>query len=93
MIAQVCECHRCGGMMVETYADLISPSEIGEAVILWRCVNCGDYLDRQILLNRTAPEAAPCFQPGRARHRAVPRRARPVAVHRQAQEERTTPRL
>lgn len=93
MIAQVCECHRCGGMMVETYADLISPSEIGEAVILWRCVNCGDYLDRQILLNRTAPEAAPCFQPGRARHRAVPRRARPVAVHRQAQEERTTLRL
>lgn len=52
MVAQRSECHRCGGMMVETYADLISPSEIGEGVVLWRCVNCGDYVDRQILLNR-----------------------------------------
>ncbi len=76
MVARRSECYRCGGMMVETYADLISPSEIGEGVVLWRCVNCGDYVDRQILLNRTAPEKVPCGPVGPARHRATRRRAR-----------------
>ncbi|HLZ35581.1 MAG TPA: hypothetical protein VKP13_16355 [Nitrospira sp.] len=85
MVAQACGCHRCGGMMVETYADLISPTEIGEAVILWRCVNCGDYLDQQIIQNRTAREEATCLAHGSAQHRAIPRHARPVTVQRQAQ--------
>lgn len=46
---------RCGGMMIETYSDLLSPSEKGEDEFVWRCVNCGDYVDRQVLAN-CAPE-------------------------------------
>lgn len=49
---QVIKCHRCGGMMIETYSDLLSPSEKGEDEIVWRCVNCGDYVVRQVLANR-----------------------------------------
>jgi hypothetical protein len=39
-------------MMIETYADLLSPSEKGKDEFGWRCINCGDYLDRQVLANR-----------------------------------------
>lgn len=45
-------CRRCGGALVEIYADLLSPSESGEEVRWWHCVNCGDYVDRQIIPNR-----------------------------------------
>jgi hypothetical protein len=86
-------CDRCGGIMVETYADLISPSEIGGAVILWRCVNCGDYVDRQILLNRTEQGKAPHLPPGHVQPQAIPPRARPIHVHRHIHERATTPQL
>lgn len=52
MMEQGIKCRRCGGMMIETYSDLLSPSEKGEDEFVWRCVNCGDYVDRQVLANR-----------------------------------------
>jgi hypothetical protein len=54
-------------MMIETYSDLLSPSERGEDVFGWRCINCGNYLDRQVLANRgheLASEQA--YRPGYA---------------------------
>jgi hypothetical protein len=54
MVVQAIQCRRCGGMMIKTYSDLLSPSEKGEDEFGWRCVNCGDYIDRQILANRTS---------------------------------------
>ena len=38
--------------MVETYSELLSPSARGKAMFVWHCVNCGDYMDRLVLLNR-----------------------------------------
>lgn len=44
-------CLRCGGCMVETFVE-------GEAVCrddpvgTWKCVNCGEMIDSQILANR-----------------------------------------
>ena len=52
MVEQGIKCRRCGGMMIETYSDLLSPGEKGEDEFGWRCVNCGDYIDRQVLANR-----------------------------------------
>jgi hypothetical protein len=52
-------CPRCGGMMVETYSELLSPSDRGEDVFVWRCVNCGDYMDRLVLRNRWAQQGTP----------------------------------
>jgi len=46
-------CPRCHGMMVQTYSDPLSPDEKGELVFYWRCVNCGEYVDRQVIRNRT----------------------------------------
>jgi hypothetical protein len=39
--------------MVQTYSDLLSPDEKGEHVLYWRCVNCGEYVDRQVIHYRT----------------------------------------
>lgn len=39
-------------MMIETYSDLLSTSERGEDAFGWRCVNCEDYIDQQVLANR-----------------------------------------
>ncbi|WNM62299.1 hypothetical protein [Candidatus Nitrospira neomarina] len=44
-------CLRCGGWMIETFVE-------GEAVCrddpggIWKCVNCGEVIDSQILANR-----------------------------------------
>ncbi len=38
--------------MIETYSDLLSTSERGEDAFGWRCVNCEDYIDQQVLANR-----------------------------------------
>lgn len=44
-------CLRCGGWMIETFVE-------GEAVCrddpggIWKCVNCGEVIDLQILANR-----------------------------------------
>jgi hypothetical protein len=81
MIEQRNRCHRCNGMMVEAYVDLLSPSQTGEAVIGWRCLNCGEYMDRQVLLNRSAQEFLPAAPFGIGRHKRLPQRARPIFVH------------
>jgi RNase P subunit RPR2 len=46
------DCPRCHGLIVETYSDVASPDNAGQDVIGWRCVNCGEYMDRLVLLNR-----------------------------------------
>ena len=45
MRTQKYDCPRCRGMMVETYSELLSPSDKGEEALVWRCVNCGEYVD------------------------------------------------
>lgn len=52
-------CPRCHGMMVETYSDVASPTHAGGDVIGLRCVNCGEYVDRLVLLNRWAQQGVP----------------------------------
>ena len=49
------ECQRCHGLMVECYSDVASPDYAGQDVIGRRCINCGEYVDRLVLLNRWAP--------------------------------------
>ena len=45
------QCFRCGGWMIETFVE-------GEAICrddpagIWKCVNCGEVIDSQILANR-----------------------------------------
>jgi hypothetical protein len=70
-------------MMVETYADLLSPGDSGEDVMWWRCVNCGEYMDQQVLLNRSAQEFVPAIPFELGRHKRVPERARTIIVHQQ----------
>lgn len=83
MKSHACPCHRCGGMMIATYADLLSSSEAGEDVIGWRCVNCGEYFDRQVLLNRSVK--VPAYVSSRnIEHRSIPQRARTIQVPRRA---------
>lgn len=53
------ECPRCHGMMVEAYSDLVSPDSAGNDMIGWRCINCGEYVDRLVLLNRWAQQGVP----------------------------------
>jgi hypothetical protein len=74
-------CQRCDGLLVPTYADLLSPSETGEAELGWRCLNCGEYMDRQVLLNRSAQEFVPAVPFGLGRHKRLPQRAGPIRVH------------
>jgi hypothetical protein len=84
MKRHTCRCRRCSGMMIATYADLLSRSQTGEDVIVWRCVNCGDYVDRQVLMNRSAQEERPMVPAGEVRHRSIPQRARTIQIRRRA---------
>lgn len=54
MSMQKQECPRCHGLMVECYSDAASPDYAGQDVIGQRCVNCGEYVDGLVLLNRRA---------------------------------------
>ena len=45
-------CPRCGGFMVWTFTDGLELGCEGEALVLRRCVNCGELLEEQILANR-----------------------------------------
>lgn len=48
-----CEsCLRCGGLLVPSYLASLESDVTGKPMRLWRCVNCGDYLDDDILANR-----------------------------------------
>ncbi len=81
MIVQPNRCRRCGGMMVKTYVILLSPSETCQPVTGWGCVNCGEYLDQQVLLNRSAQAGVPAVLFGLGRHTRGPQRPRPIRVH------------
>jgi len=45
-------CLRCGGLLVPSYTASWERDVTGKAITLWRCVNCGDCLDHDILANR-----------------------------------------
>lgn len=44
-------CFRCGGCMVETFVEGEAECREDPAGI-WKCVNCGEVIDSQILANR-----------------------------------------
>ncbi len=58
-------CLRCGGLLVPSYTASLERDVMGKPVTLWRCVNCGDCVDCDILANRWK-------SPGPARQRARP---------------------
>ena len=45
-------CLRCGGLLVPSYMASLERDFIGAPETLWRCVNCGDCVDPEILANR-----------------------------------------
>lgn len=45
-------CQRCCGLLVPSYTAALEPDSMGKPVTLWRCVNCGDCVDSDILANR-----------------------------------------
>jgi hypothetical protein len=45
-------CLRCGGLLVPSYTASLERDVRGTPVTLWRCVNCGDCVDHDILANR-----------------------------------------
>jgi len=45
-------CLRCGGLLVPSYTASLERDVTGKPVTLWRCVNCGDCVDHDILANR-----------------------------------------
>jgi hypothetical protein len=82
MTNPVHHCNRCGGMMVEAYDDLVSPDEIGTDLIGWRCVNCGDYVDELVLLNRGRQQGTAPFPIQLAKGRAPLHRSAPLSIQR-----------
>ena len=45
-------CLRCGGLLVLSYLASLESDLNGRPMRLWRCVNCGDCIDHDILGNR-----------------------------------------
>jgi hypothetical protein len=45
-------CLRCGGLLVLSYMASLESDLTGRPMRLWRCVNCGDCIDHDILANR-----------------------------------------
>jgi hypothetical protein len=45
-------CLRCGGLLVLSYVASLESDLSGRPMRLWRCVNCGDCIDHDILANR-----------------------------------------
>ena len=45
-------CLRCGGLLILSYTASVERDLTGRPMKLWRCVNCGDCLDHDILANR-----------------------------------------
>ena len=48
-------CARCHGYLVEVYMDRADTSEFSafhSPILMFRCVNCGEYLDSKILWRR-----------------------------------------
>ncbi len=59
-------CDRCGGLRLWSHFSNLEPTAGAWAYDAWRCMNCGDVVDAQILLNRSLQ------QPAEAAHRARP---------------------
>ena len=76
------ECPRCHGMMVESYSDVASPNHAGGDVIGQRCVNCGEYVDRLVLLNRWAQQGVVPLQLQLVGRGPSPRRSSSRLTHR-----------
>lgn len=45
-------CLRCGGLLVPSYMASLESDLTGRPMRVWRCVNCGDCVDSEILANR-----------------------------------------
>jgi hypothetical protein len=45
-------CLRCSGLLVLSYMTSLESDVTGKPMKLWRCINCGDCLDSDILANR-----------------------------------------
>ena len=45
-------CLRCGGLLVSSYTANWERDVTGKPMTLWRCVNCGDCVDHDILANQ-----------------------------------------
>lgn len=45
-------CLRCGGLLVTSFTASLERDLTGAPIALWRCINCGDCVDRFILANR-----------------------------------------
>jgi hypothetical protein len=45
-------CLRCGGLRVPSYTANWERDVTGKPMTFWRCVNCGDCVDHDILANR-----------------------------------------
>ena len=45
-------CLRCGGLLVHSYMASLESNLSGRPMRLWRCINCGDLIDHDILANR-----------------------------------------
>ncbi len=76
------DCPRCHGMMVEAYSDLASPDSTGNDMIGWRCINCGEYVDRLVLLNRWAQQGVPPLPLQLVGERSRPRTSPPISIRR-----------
>lgn len=46
-------CLRCSGLLVLSYMAALESDLTGKPMTLWRCLNCGDYVDHDILANRS----------------------------------------
>ena len=66
-------CLRCGGLLVPSYTASLERDFIGAPETLWRCINCGDCVDPEILANR-GTRVLP------ARQRARPRTHVPITL-------------
>jgi hypothetical protein len=76
------ECQRCHGMMVESYSGVASPDDAEQEVIGRRCINCGEYIDRLVLLNRWAQQGMPPLPLQLVRRGSAPRRSSPLSIRR-----------
>ncbi|MGQ0555359.1 MAG: hypothetical protein ACT4PN_05360 [Nitrospiraceae bacterium] len=77
------ECPQCHGVMVKAYSDLASPDGAGNDTIGWRCINCGEYVDRLVLLNRWAQQGVPFHSLQLVGKETVPRRFTLISMRQQ----------
>jgi hypothetical protein len=57
-------CLRCSGLLVPSYMAALESDVTGKPMKLWRCLNCGDYLDSDILANRWKSPVPACETAG-----------------------------